>query len=174
MSERRVLGQLLSFVAALVVVGGGVYTFVLWRNQSPERVLATGAGHLLYQTSTMAVGEIRKGSEEEATLLRYSRDGGWIIEAEGKWIRPSARAKLVLLPNRSYGLTGGYWLCAVRRDDRLVRLRVIERADSHSAQDFPFHGDGIIEPVELDGPAQILGYSEKGQVFRISWSPSNA
>ncbi|WP_026960784.1 hypothetical protein [Alicyclobacillus herbarius] len=176
MTRRPILGQVLAFLAACVIVVTGIYVFVLWHNQSPERVLAAKSGHVLYQTSTMAMGDIQHGSQKQAVLLRFSRDGGWVVEGKGAWLRTPAAGsiRLAVLPNTSYGFSDAYWLCVSRENHKVTRLQLVDVTGKHAPQTFIFHESGIIEPVQIEGPVRIQVYSGQDLLFTVSWDPSKA
>jgi hypothetical protein len=177
MSLRSIMGHVIALLAAGVIVLTGVYLAVLWHNQSPERVLAEKAGDVIYKTSSMAIGDIHQSGREMVTLLRFSRDGGWVVEATGTWVDiPQVRGqvRIALLPNNSFGFKDAYWLCAVRSNETLTSISLADPSHTYPIQMFPFHGEGIIEPVRVDGDVEIRGYGDDGRVFSQLWRPRSS
>ncbi|MCL6548687.1 MAG: hypothetical protein K6T30_07235, partial [Alicyclobacillus sp.] len=142
MRSTAITRQLIAFVAAGVIVFTGIDVFILWRNQSAERVMGLGAGQLVYQTADLAIGVTAESprrpnasgqaaggsgagpdagalADEKVTLLRFTPDGGWVIAGSGHWLSNPAvanHALVAVIPSNSVGVMGGGWLCAVQKD----------------------------------------------------------
>lgn len=162
--------QLIAFLAAAVIVFTGLYIVILWRNQSATRVLALGAGKLLYQTADFAIGVAHQnaGKTTAITLLRFSPDGGWVTAGSGRWIAAPAvktYAKVMLLPDESDGPAGGVWFCALRASRTLTAIQLFDPAHPRATQTFSFHNGGVIEPAIVSPTTVVRGLNNQRILF---------
>lgn len=171
MRRNAVFGQFIALMAAAVMVMTAIYIYVLWRNQSPDRVMHLGAGHILYRTSAMAIGS--SGPERPnvpITLLRFSPEGGWVSAGTGQWMAiPSSKplVELAFIPNNAVELAGAAWFCAVQTSAQITAIELINPAQPNRPSTFDFHHGGIIEPVLVDQAATIRGLHNGHTVFSV-------
>ena len=174
MRKQTVIGQFLAFLTAGVVVFTGVYIAILWRNQSPQRVLQSGAGQLIYKTPDMALGvKTNPDHTQTVTLLHFSPDAGWVITGTGQWLTTSDQAryaKVTLIRNRTVGPAGAMWLCAVQSDPKLTSLELVQSGKAGNPDTYDFHSGGIIEPVIVTPNTTIEGVEGKSTV--LSFRPN--
>ena len=165
---QRVSRQLIAFVAAGVIVFTSLDVFIVWRNQSADRVMKTKDGQVLYQTSDYAVGTLQQGQTAVATVLRLSPDGGWSLEGSGPWLNPTQTepfGRVAVIRNLSSGPINAYWLCAVEDNNALTSVQLYN-VDTHQIEEqFDFHRGGIVEPVAIHtGTTLRLMSGEKVQL----------
>ncbi|MCL6444864.1 MAG: hypothetical protein K6T83_15660 [Alicyclobacillus sp.] len=176
MRSGRLLPQVLSLLAAAVLVTTAVYVYTLWRNQSPDRVLGLGANQLIYKTPDMAIGVSNRDSlSRNATLLRFTTDGGWVIAGTGKWLFPpnvTRHVWIALIPDQT-GPAGGYWFCAVQRDREIQAIEIIDHAHPANTATYTFHHGGVIEPIIGSSPLVIRGIAHHKTAFSEVWMPDN-
>ena len=169
MTRQSLTKQVIAFVAAAVVVFTVVDIGILWRNQYAARVFDLGNRHLIYQASGMALGVDTAGSTD-ISLLRYTPDGGWVIESAGRWISsPTVHhyADMTLIVNHSAGAGNAWWLCAVRRSAQLTAVQLYRPGDPTHSETYTFHHGGIIEPVLLAPGTVVRGLVGHQVVFTV-------
>lgn len=161
--------QLLAFVAATVIVFTAIYVFLLWRNQSANRVLNTAAGHIIYQTSDVAIGvQPRTNGPNKVTLLKFSMEGGWSSAGTSQWFtnpQSTKYADITLIQNLSSGSPDSYWLCAAQKNAKLTSIELYHASSPRQSETLEFHHGGIIEPVMVPSNTIIRGFIDKQMVF---------
>ncbi|MBX5437398.1 MAG: hypothetical protein IRZ33_09285 [Alicyclobacillaceae bacterium] len=171
MRRTAITRQLIAFVAAGVIVFTGIDVFILWRNQSAERVMNLGAGHVVYQTADLAIGE--DPANGRVTVLRFTPDGGWVIAGSGRWLPDPAVRRHALVAVIPSNAIGGGWLCAVQKDTRVTSIQIIDTEHPQRSQTFDFHRGGIAEPLAVDSPLLIRGEAGGHTAFSVKWTPSS-
>lgn len=174
MNSHTLIRQFIALLAASVIVFTLIYVIMLWRNQSPERVVAMASGHVVYQSPDFSLGvtPVNHGQSQRVTLLRYSPEGGWVAAGTGHWLsNPSVKrwSKVLILPDESNGPAGAMWFAAVRINPHLSAIQLLNPGHPNLTQTFSFHGGGIIEPAIINPSTVIRGFSGTRVVFRICW-----
>lgn len=153
MRSQRITKQVIAFVAAGVIVFTGIDVFIVWRNQSAQRVMMTQDGNLVYQTTDYAIGSVNRGGTLQATILRMSPDGGWSLEGSGPWLdaaKTASYGQFAILRNLSSGpAIGAYWLCAVVHDHALTSVQLYNTETHRVEDEYTFHRGGVIEPIMI-------------------------
>lgn len=167
-SRRTLVGQVVAFLAAGLMVCTAYYVFILWRNFSPERVFNMQSGHMLYHTNDFAIGSM---GGRHVTLLRFTPDGGWVIAGNANWLNAKGvnrYAEVALVPENSVGPMGTTWLCVVRSDPQIDQIELYDPRHPKNSDTFSFHGNGIVEPVTVSATSTLIGLHGNQVLFKIT------
>lgn len=151
--------QLIAFVAAGVIVFTAVDVWIVWRNQSADRVMKTQNGQVLYQSNDYAIGTLHKNQTDVATVLHLSPDGGWALEGSAAWLSPTVTAtygQFAIIPSLSSDSSAGsYWLCAVSHNPTLTTIQLYNNRTHKMEEQYDLHHGGLIEPVMIHAGTEL-------------------
>lgn len=158
MSPSNWTRHIIAFVAAGVIVFTALDLWVVWRNQSADRVMQTRNGQVLYQNTDYAVGNLYEGQTSVATLLYLSPDGGWSLEASGPWLDAEEVApygEVAIIRSLSSGPMNAFWLCVVGRSEQFTSIEMYNTTSKRIEEHYDLHHGGLIEPVSVNPGSEL-------------------